>query len=117
MTGMHFYFACRHFVCFFSLVVVTNADVELDGAEVDHTTRIASRRKDNRVLERREGRVVIAPGAIRAIRALLDQPRNSTSPCAGSMLRRQRRLSGEVCVLSYMLLLGSAEHELTVGFP
>lgn len=65
-----------------------------DGAEVEHTTRIASRANVTRLLEQwvlredREG----TPGAIRASRVRQVHLRNSMFPCEGSMLGRQRQL-------------------------
>lgn len=65
-----------------------------DGAEVEHTTRIASQVNVSRLLEQwvlredREG----TPGAIRASRVRQVHLRNSMFPCEGSMLGRQRQL-------------------------
>lgn len=81
-------------------VMVSDSWSSPDGAEVDRTTRIASRRKDTRVLEQRVPREdrVGTPGAIRATKAQLGQLRNSMFPYEGSTLGRLRRLSREVCV-------------------
>lgn len=98
-------------------VMVSDSWSSPDGAEVDRTTRIASRRKSTQVLEQwvpREDRVG-TPGATRATKARPGQLRSSMFPCEGSMLGRQRRLSREVCV-HVSCLLASNHTANCLGF-